>query len=552
MLAHLSIKNFALIEDLEVNFDKGLTTITGETGAGKSIILMAVSLLTGSRADLSMVRNEGKKCVIEAEFKLSGQALKDLFAKYDFDYNETTIIRREFNREGKSRVFVNDSPAALLHLKEIVYQLLDVHSQHENLQLNSRKYQLSAVDVYAGNLLLLKKFQSEYEQFKLAEREFSDLQEQSMKLRENADFIGFQLNELKDADLQMEEQEGLEAEIDMLNHAEEIKTNLFEINGILNRPDGNIFDELNAISSLVKKTESHVSRLKEVDERLHSLIIELEDIRREMEQISDSTSYDPDRLSIVEDRLSLIYKLEQKHRVNSIQELIDIRNRLELEFEQISNIDEQIEESNKKRTLLRESLTGLANELSAARNTAANEFGKKVLANMHRLGMDKTVFEISVDSSGETGTDGKDVIEFLFSANTGVKVKPIAKVASGGELSRLMLSIKAALAERTELASIIFDEIDTGISGDVADKMGSIFLEMGKNTQVIAITHLPQIAAKGARQLKVYKEEKNGVTETRIKPLDPEERMQEIARLLSGEGVSHEALENAKVLLGAS
>lgn len=551
MLAYLSIKNFALIEDLEVNFDKGLTTITGETGAGKSIILTAVSLLTGSRADLSMVRDASKKCIIEAEFKLSGLELQDLFSKYDFDYKETTIIRREFNREGKSRVFVNDSPAVLLHLKEIVDHLLDVHSQHENLQLNKRKYQLDSVDIYAGNLSLIKKYNTEFYLYKTAEKELSELQDKSMKMRENADFISFQLNELKDAGLQLEEQEELEEEIDTLIHAEEIKTNLHQVMQVLNKQDGNIIDELNEISSLIKKTTNHLGELKEVDGRLESLIIELEDIRRDIDHISDSTSYDPDRISIVQDRLSLIYQLEQKHRVNTIQELIDIMDKLDLEFEQISNIDDLIEDASQNLAQIKKSVSDMATELSNKRTIAAAEFGEKVLDKMKRLGMDKTVFNISVEDTGEPALDGKDVVEFLFSANQGITVKPIAKVASGGELSRLMLSIKASLAERSELASIIFDEIDTGISGEVADKMGRIILEMGDNTQIIAITHLPQIAAKGARQLKVYKEEKNGTTVTRIKALNSNERIEEIARLLSGHGVSKEALENARVLLRA-
>lgn len=550
MLSHLNIKNYALIEDIDISLNRGLTILTGETGAGKSIILGAIGLLAGNRADRSMIKNSDKKCVIEATFDIGHLGLKDLFEEHDMDYADQTIIRREFNKEGKSRVFINDSPAVLLHLREIMNRLLDVHSQHENLNLNKRAFQLEAVDLYARNTDLLKEYTRSYKDYREAEERLERMKAESEKLRENTDLLSHQLNELSDADLSEGEQEELESELDTLNHSEEILSNFKSLDQLFGENEANPVSVLSEAQQLIRKTRSHFSEMQEISERMDSLLIELEDIRRELERLSEHVSYDPERLQLVQDRISLIFGLQQKFRVNTVAELIEKKEALREELSDIESLDDRLEQAQKEFQKKKQHAEDLAEKISTRRKAVLTEMEEKIIAGIHNLGMVNSRFKIDKKEK-EMGLDGKDEVDFLFNANKGLDLQPIGKVASGGELSRLMLSIKAVLTGKTELPTIIFDEIDTGISGPVADKMGRIIREMSKTTQVLAITHLPQIAAQGDQHLEVFKDDSGGASKTGIHNLEGEKRTEEIARLLSGENVSKEAMENAKVLLNS-
>jgi len=551
MLINLNIKNYALIEDIEIDLGNGLTTITGETGAGKSIILGAIGLLAGKRADRSMLKNDSKKCIIEASFKIGHLNLKPLFDQFDLDYEDVAIIRREFSKEGKSRIFINDSPAVLQHLKEVMNRMLDVHSQHENLELNKKQYQLNSIDLMADNNSAIKEYTAAYRLFMDAGVKLEELKISATKLRENTDLIVFQLNELNDADLTEGEQENLESESDKLNHAEEIKSNFHTVEGLFIENETNPISILNQINSLLDQTKSHFSEIGELSERTKNLIIELEDIRSELEKHSERFSYDPERLQIVQDRLSSIYRLQQKFRLNTVTELLEKKELLRNELFGIEGIDDRLEEVEKmffKRKVKAEQLAG---KLSKRRISVLTEMEDSVTHRLQLLGMMNSKFKIDLQRKDMAG-DGIDSAEFLFSANKGVEAQPIGKVASGGELSRLMLSIKALLTGKTELPTIIFDEIDAGISGEIAEKMGRIIRDMCNTTQVIAITHLPQIAAMGDQHIVVFKDEEGETSKTKIRKIEGEERTAEVARLLSGEEISKEALDNAKVLLSTS
>lgn len=551
MLTRLKIKNYALIEDIEIDLNRGLTSMTGETGAGKSIILGAISLLMGNRADLATIRQSEKKCIIEAEFNVERLNLKQLFNTMDFDYQKNTIIRREFSRDGKSRVFVNDTPAILANLKPIVQRMLDVHSQHENLELNNKTYQLQAVDLFAGNAELLKNYKSAYNDYKETIKELADLKENARKLRENADYLNFQLNEFNDADLHPGEQEELEKEQGMLNNSEDILKNLQEIERILEGQEGGPVEVLEYLSSLMSKAGQHVEELGDLQKRLESLRIELEDIRREVMTVSNHVGHDPERAQEVEDRLTMIYKLIQKHKVSSDAELVKKQEDLFNELQGIQQFDEQLEEVEKKYGKAENLCLKLAKELSERRTNAKKEFEKQVIEILRRLSMPECRFQVDLRTIDEFGPDGMNTIDFLFSANKGVTERSIGKIASGGELSRLMLSIKSVLARKSELPTIVFDEIDTGISGEVAEKMGKLILEMSKGTQVLVITHLPQIAALGDEHVRVYKDASGEQSRTRIRKIKGAERIEEVARLLSGETITDEAIGNAKVMLKA-
>ena len=552
MLKYLNIKNYALIEDIEIDLEEGLTIITGQTGAGKSIILGAISLLTGSRADRALLRNQSKKCIIEASFDVSRLNLKSLFEEFNLDYDDLTIIRREFSQDGKSRVFINDSPAVLLHLRELMNRMLDVHSQHENLELNNKIYQLRAIDGFAGNKNLLLEYKQAYGEYRSKSTELETLKEKSLKLRQNTDLFAHQLNELVEASLEHGEQESLEEELSQLNNAEEIKQSFLSIENLLNENEANPLTSLNQLNSLIKKIRGHFKDLAEIGDRLENLIIELDDIRREVERISERFSYDPERLQVAQDRLSMIYQLQHKYRLNTVGELITKREELRSELEGIENLDEDLENCQREYDEAREKCQTLSNRLSDSRYSVLTGMEEGIMEHLRSLGMVNSQVKIELIEKTEFGEDGNNEAEFLFSANKGHVPRPIGKVVSGGELSRLMLSIKALLTEKSELPTIIFDEIDTGISGVIAEKMGKIIRKMCDSTQVIAITHLPQIAAMGHRHLEVYKDEEGASTTTNIRELKGEERVIEIARLLSGEEISREALDNAKVLLAAS
>lgn len=551
MLSHLSIKNYALIEDIEIGLEKGLTTITGETGAGKSIILGAISLLAGNRADRSMLKSDAKKCVIEASFIIGHLNLKSIFEEFNLEYSDESIIRREFSTDGKSRVFINDSPAALLHLKEVMNRMLDVHSQHENLELNNKVFQLEAIDVMAENKKYLEEHRRNYIEYLESKKELERLTADSKSLRDSTDLLAHELNELNDANLSDGEQEELEQELDTLNHAEEIKLNFQGIEHLFSENESNPVGVIKELQGIIRKTKGHFPGMENISERMDSLLIELEDIRNELERFSERFSYDPERLQIVQDRISLIYRLQQKFRLNTVKELIDKKEALREELTDIESLDERLNLAQKKNTEALKKSMASADMLNKRRNAVLAEMEKSITSSLQQLGMANSVLKIDIQKK-EPDFTGGDEVEFLFSANKGIDARPISKVASGGELSRLMLAIKAMLTSKTELPTIIFDEIDTGISGLIAEKMGRIILEMCKSTQVLAITHLPQIAAMGQRHLVVYKDDSGSSSKTKIKEIKGQERVEEIARLLSGEEISTEALNNAKVLLSAA
>lgn len=551
MLSHLSIKNYALIEDIEIDLEKGLTTITGETGAGKSIILGAISLLAGNRADRSMLKNDSKKCVIEASFRIGHLNLKTLFEEFNLEYNDESIIRREFSTDGKSRVFINDSPAALLHLKEVMNRMLDVHSQHENLELNNKVFQLEAIDVMAENKKQLEEHRKNYGEYLESKKELERLTSDSKLLRDSTDLLAHELNELNDANLSDGEQEDLEQELDTLIHAEEIKLNFQGIEHLFSENESNPVGVIKELQGIIRKTKGHFPGMESISERMDSLLIELEDIRNELERFSERFSYDPERLQIVQDRISLIYRLQQKFRLNTVKELIDKKEALREELTDIESLDERLNLAQKKNTEALKKSMASADMLNERRNAVLAEMEKSITSSLQQLGMANSVLKIDIQKK-EPDFTGGDEVEFLFSANKGIDARPISKVASGGELSRLMLAIKAMLTSKTELPTIIFDEIDTGISGLIAEKMGRIILDMCKSTQVLAITHLPQIAAMGHRHLVVYKDDSGSSSKTKIREIKGQERVEEIARLLSGEEISTEAINNAKVLLSAA
>lgn len=551
MLSYLSIKNYALIEDIEIGLEKGLTTITGETGAGKSIILGAISLLAGNRADRSMLKNDAKKCVIEASFTIGHLNLKNIFEEFNLEYNDESIIRREFSTDGKSRVFINDSPAALLHLKEVMNRMLDVHSQHENLELNNKVFQLEAIDVMAENKKHLEDHRKNYSEYLESKKELEKLTADSKLLRDSTDLLAHELNELNDANLSDGEQEELEQELDTLNHAEEIKLNFQGIEHLFSENESNPVGVIKDLQTLIRKTKGHFPGMEHISERMDSLLIEFEDIRNELERFSERFSYDPERLQIVQDRISLIYRLQQKFRLNTVKELIDKKESLREELTDIESLDERLNRAQKQHAESLKKSKESSAALNRRRKAVLAEMEKAIIGCLQQLGMANSALKIDIQSK-EPDFTGGDEVEFLFSANKGIDARPISKVASGGELSRLMLSIKAMLTSKTELPTILFDEIDTGISGLIAERMGKIILSMCKSTQVLAITHLPQIAAMGHRHLVVYKDDSGSSSKTKIREIKGQERVEEIARLLSGEEISTEALNNAKVLLSAA
>lgn len=551
MLRHLHIQNYALIEDIDIEAGRGLTTITGETGAGKSIILGAIGLLAGNRADRSMLKNDRRKCIIEAHFDLKGRGLEELFTSNDLDYAEDTVIRREFSLDGKSRVFINDSPAALLHLRSIMNNLLDVHSQHENLELNNRKYQLHALDLISGNQELLSRYGNSYKLYRASESHLEQCRQKSVRMRENADYVASCIDELSSAGLSSGEAEELEAEQKMLDHASETMESLSAIDRILDNSEQDPISMLAKLTALLKRTSENLPALSEVLARLEIVSTEAEDIRRDLLKIISAFTFDPARHEVVQDRLSLIYRLQQKYRLPDVDSLIKREAEFRGELEAIENTDEEVQAAEADFRMKKEECLKLAAELTRKRSQGAELMESHVQSVLKALGMVNSRFEIEIQKLGEEGPDGSESAEFLFSANKGHEVRALGKVASGGELSRLMLAVKSVLTSRTELPTIIFDEIDSGISGTVADRMGDIISKMSRSTQVIVITHLPQIAARGHQHLAVYKDEEGRSSKTEIRELRGEERTREIARLLSGKEISREAMDNARVLLGA-
>ena len=550
MLKQLYIKNFTLIDELDITFHSGFSVITGETGAGKSIILGALHLLLGARADSKQIKNGSSKCVVEAHFDLSHYGLETFFDEFGIDYDANDcIIRREVNDNGKSRAFVNDTPVALTTMRELGEQLIDIHSQHQNLLLQKEDFQLNVVDIIADNAQLRQSYLQAYNEYHKATKRFNDFQEASQKSKENEEFLRFQFSELDKAKLVAGEDEELEQQSRTLSHVEDIKSALYDASSALSSEDGGCVEKTKNASSRLHDITGVFPEIKDVDERLSSAYIELKDIAQEIERKLEDVDFDPRQLDEINSRLDLIYALEQKFHASSVDELINEYKRLQDELASIDGGDEQLEQLQQEMQEKYDVAMKLARKLSDARKKAAQKVEEGLKQRLVPLGIPNVKFKIEFKER-DCSPSGIDKVSFLFSANSSTALQPVSQVASGGEISRVMLSLKAMISGAVKLPTIIFDEIDTGVSGRVAEKMAQIMKEMGDNhRQVLSITHLPQIAAIGATHYKVSKEETAQGTISHMQMLTEQERIEEIAQMLSGSDISEAAIANAKTLL---
>jgi DNA repair protein RecN (Recombination protein N) len=552
MLKRLFVKNYILIDELDISFDKGMSVITGETGAGKSILLGALELILGQRADSGTLLHKKSKCIIEGTFQISKDNYADFFEKNDLDFESETHIRREITPEGKSRAFINDSPVNLATLKELTQQLVDIHSQHETMLLNSGAFQLQLVDAYAKNSKHLANYKSLFSKLKSEKQQLETLKELEAKGKADLDYFNFQLTELGEALLKnADEQSQLEQDLEKLENAEEIKEKLFSAYQSINGGEITLLSNLKSCASQLQSLIKFDVRYQEFYNRLNSSCVELKDIADELEDAANDINADSQQLQIITDRLNLIYRLQQKHRVSSVQELMDIEADLAEKVTNIGSLQDKIESIEKQLIVLNKELIASADVLSANRKKAIPKIETEINKMLVEVAMSAASIKIEcLDLSiDDFNSEGANQIKFLFSANKGGTHKEISKVASGGELSRLMLCIKAMMAELSDMPTVIFDEIDTGISGETAAKVGGIVKKMAENHQVIAITHLPQMAGKGHHHYFVYKTEGKDKTHTSLKLLNDSERIQEIARMLSGEQLTDAAIDNAKALI---
>ena len=551
MLRSLYIQNYALIEKLDISFGAGFSVITGETGAGKSIILGAIGLLLGQRAEVKAIRQGASKCVIEARFDISAYGMEPFFEDNELEYEEECILRREVYASGKSRAFINDTPASLVQMKELGEQLIDVHSQHQNLLLNKEGFQLNVLDILSHNDEQLSAYQSLYREWKHAQQELADLIARAEQNKADEDYIRFQLEQLEEANLSAGEQEELEQETDVLSHAEEIKAGLFRVGQLLTSDEGGLLAGLKESLNTMLGLQKVYSPATELAERLESTYIELKDVSQEVSSQEEDVEFNPDRLEEVNDRLNLIYTLQQKHRVTTVEELLALAEEYAAKLAAITSYDERIGELTTLCDTLYNKVRKQAAVLTKARTGAAREVEKQMASRLVPLGMPNVRFQVEMGIRKEPGVHGEDTVNFLFSANKNGSLQNISSVASGGEIARVMLSIKAMIAGAVKLPTIVFDEIDTGVSGEIADRMADIMEEMGEqDRQVISITHLPQIAARGCAHYKVYKQDNETETNSHIRRLADEERVEEIAHMLSGATLTEAALNNAKALLG--
>ncbi len=549
MLKHLSIQNYALIESLEIDFEPGYSVITGETGAGKSILLGALSLILGNRADTGILKNKEKKCVTEAEFDIQRYSLKVFFDKNDIDYDEITLIRREIMPGGRSRAFVNDTPVTLNVLKELSVQLTDIHSQHQNLNLNDNRFQLNVLDAFANTVPTRGKYREIYYNYLKIRKEHRLLISRAEKEKQEFEFLQFQFDELEEAKLKAGEQAEIESELKQLNHAEEIIENLKTAFSVLSDEENGVLNKLRDAVSALKQIKKFYDKADELTERLESAKIEIEDISGELEILSEDVEHNPERAEFLKERIDMIYALQTKHKAETVEDLIEIKNRLQAKLNDISSFDTQIADKKKELEQQHKKLSEIAEEISESRRVASGKLENKIINILMRLGMPSAQFKVKQEQTEDFTETGKDFISFLFSSNKHSEVQEIANIASGGEISRLMLAVKSVIADTMALPAIIFDEIDTGVSGEIAEKIGQIMKEMSDNMQVISITHLPQVAAKADFHYKVYKTEDEFHTRTDIKKLTPEERIKELATMLSGENITDAAIKNAEELL---
>ena len=550
MLKHLYIKNFTLIDELDIELYQGFSVITGETGAGKSIILGALGLLLGQRADSKAIKQGAEKCVIEAHFDLSRYGMTDFFEENEIEYDAADcIVRRELTASGKSRAFINDTPVQLSLLKELGEQLVDIHSQHQNLLLNKQDFQLNVVDIIAGDEKEQQLYQQAYTQYHVTEKELSALKESIEQNRQNADFLQFQFEELTQANLAEGEQEELEQKSETMSHSEEIKSALYEADNALSAEQTGVVESLRTALSAIRQIEKVLPDADELVERLDSSYIELKDIAQEISSQMEHVDFDPAELDAINNRLDKLYDLEKKYHVETVEELIAKRDELKIQLGRIENSDETLAELQQKLATQLAQAQKAAEALTKLRTKAAKQIEKEMQGRLMPLGMPNVKFSIEMTQE-PLNVSGQDKVAFLFSANTSTPLQPISQVASGGEIARVMLSLKAMISGAVKLPTIIFDEIDTGVSGKTAEKMAEIMQEMGHHErQVISITHLPQIAALGSAHYKVEKEETAKGTISRMRKLSDDERVLEIAQMLSGSNVSEAAISNAKQLL---
>ena len=551
MLQSIHIQNYALIESLDIDFHSGFSVITGETGAGKSIILGAIGLLVGQRADSKAIKTGASKCVVEAHFNISTYQLEDFFNENDLEYDgEECILRREVHASGKSRAFINDTPASLVQMKALGEKLIDVHSQHQNLLLNHEDFQLNVLDILANSREALQTYKSLYNSYKQTVRELNTLIEEAEKNRQDEEYICFQVQQLEDAHLQAGEQEELEQELEMLTHAEDIKSSLFKVNQLMDEGEMNLVSLSKEAMQVLQSISRVYAPASEWSNRLESCYLELKDMAHEIAYASDEIEFNPTRLDYVNERLNLIYTLQQKHQLSSVEELLELAGKLNEKLDAITSSDDHIQELTQKKDLLYQQVLSQAEILTRMRTEASKEIEAQMQAYLIPLGMPNVRFAVELSPRKEPDASGMDNVSFLFSANKNGTLQQVASIASGGEIARVMLSLKAMIAGAVKLPTIIFDEIDTGVSGSIAEKMALIMQEMGQaDRQVISITHLPQIAARGAHHYKVYKEDTEVGTNSHIRILNEEERINEIAHMLSGATLTEAALNNAKALL---
>ena len=549
MLQSISIQNYALINKLEIEFSDGFSVITGETGSGKSILLGALSLVLGQRAEGNVLKDREKKCIIESSFSISKYKLQNFFEEHELDYEEETLLRREILPNGKTRAFVNDSPVSIKILKELGLRLVDIHSQNQNLVLGSFEYQVGIVDTYAGNADLLRKYQQQFDKYKNLKQELRKQEEIAEKEKADLDYFQFQLEQLIEAKLVKGEQKEMETELETLNHAEEIKSNLCKVYGHLSEGDFAIISQLKEARSAMGQIQSVFPEASALFDRLESSYIELQDLAQEIDRNNEIVEYDPARIEFLNQKLDTIYSLQQKHRVESVEELILIREELEQKVGKIESSDDLIEDLKKELGEQGIKLEKASEKLTNSRKKVVSAIEKTIVNQLVQLGIPNANFKVQIQNNEEFQYLGHDNVNFLFSANKNGHLEEVQRVASGGELSRLMLSIKYLISSSTALPSIVFDEIDTGVSGEIADKMGAMMNQMAENIQVISITHLPQIAGKGKYHYKVYKADDEHETYSNIVLLDKQSRLEELAKMLSGADLTKAALENAKVLL---
>jgi DNA repair protein RecN (Recombination protein N) len=551
MLIKLFVQNYALIKELDVELENGLTIITGETGAGKSILLGALSLILGTRADSSVLLDKNEKCIVEGTFRIEDYELNEFFSSNELDYEVVTTLRREINPAGKSRAFINDTPVTINLLKELGDRLIDIHSQHQTLMLNDNSFQLNLIDSFSGSAKLKNKYRESFSAYRKLRKEYSILKEKSDKNRADLEYYQFQYNQLEEAKLKQGEQTDLESEQEILSHAEEIKLALSSSSNLFFTEERSILSMLREVKFNLGKIRTFLAESDTLLSRTETTIIELDDLAAEIEKLSVSIEADPQRLSIINTRLDTIYSLIQKHHVNDLDELIVKKIEIKELINSIVSSDERLGELEALIDKEAGSLKTISEEISGMRKGVLAEIESRITSLLQQLGIPNAKFKISLTRLQDYSQTGIDQADFLFSANKQIAPENLAKIASGGELSRVMLSLKSLLTKNNNLPTIIFDEIDSGVSGEVADKVGQILSSMGKYMQVINITHLPQVASRGTRHFHVYKDDTDNSTFTRVKLLSPEERIFEVARLLSGSEVTETAIKNARELLKA-